>query len=312
VSAEPRAELISDRGGAASTDDFFRSRAFYDAEGVTHTLRVLGPGLTSLVPVVVREVPGSQRTDAISPYGYPGAIVEGDGSVDAGDVDWCATGLVSIFARERLSGRAWLAGARERSAVLIHDPQRPRRLRPRLAEQIRSNERRGWSVERIRAPEVNDGQRTAFEVAYEQTMRRTEAAERYFFSHSYFDSVLSYANGWMLLALSADGEVGAAAIAVPSDSILHYFLGGTAEVYLADSPFKNVVDAMVLLADELGLPLNLGGGVRPGDGLEAFKRGFANSELPFRTHEIVGDETEYERLSEGRPQGTFFPAYRAD
>jgi hypothetical protein len=166
-------------------------------------------------------------------------------------------------------------------------------------------------VERIRAPDVTADQRAAFERVYEQTMRRAEAAERYFFSSAYFDSVLSYERAWLLLALSGEGEVGAAAIAAPSDSILHYFLGGTAEEQLADSPFKNVVDAMVLLADELELPLNLGGGVRPGDGLEAFKRGFANAELPFRTHEIVCDRAEYERLSEGRPQGPFFPTYRA-
>ena len=46
---------------------------------------------------------------------------------------------------------------------------------------------------------------------------------------------------------------------------------------------------MIELAAELGVTLNLGGGVRPGDGLEDFKRGFANGELPFRTHEIVCD-----------------------
>jgi Acetyltransferase (GNAT) domain len=306
------AELIADCGQAASSDDFFRSREFYDAEGVTHALRVASPGITSLVPVIVRDVPGSERVDATSPYGYPGGVVEGDGSIDPESVNWSGTGLVSLFARERLGAQPWLAGARERSAVLIHDPRRPRRLRPRLAEQIRSNERRGWRVERIPAPEVTADQRAAFEHAYEQTMRRTEAAERYFFSSAYFDSVLGYAHGWLLVALSADGEVGAAALAATSDAMLHYFLGGTAEEHLADSPFKNVVDGLVRLADELGLPLNLGGGVRPGDGLEAFKRGFANSELPFRTHEIVCDHAEYERLCEGRPQGPFFPAYRAD
>ena len=50
---------------------------------------------------------------------------------------------------------------------------------------------------------------------------------------------------------------------------------------------------MIELADELGVTLNLGGGVRPGDGLEDFKRGFANGELPFRTHEIVCDPGAY-------------------
>ena len=34
------AELLEDRGEAAVGDDFFRSRPFLDAEGVTHTLRI--------------------------------------------------------------------------------------------------------------------------------------------------------------------------------------------------------------------------------------------------------------------------------
>ena len=68
---------------------------------------------------------------------------------------------------------------------------------------------------------------------------------------------------------------------------------------------------MLDLADELGMPLNLGGGLVAGDGLEGFKRGFANAELPFVTHEIVCDPGAYERLSAGRDAGDFFPAYRA-
>jgi Acetyltransferase (GNAT) domain len=313
VTTEIRAEVIADRGEAATSDDFFRSRAFYDAEGVTHTLRLARGGGEARVPLLVREIPGSDRVDAISPYGYPGAVVEAAGAAPAPDeVDWSDTGLVSVFARERLVGEPWLAGARERSAVLLHDPTRDRRVRPRLAEQIRSNERRGWSVERVRGPEASAEQRMDFERAYEQTMRRTVAAERYLFSGDYFASVTSFADSWLLLALSADGEVGAGAIVARSDAMLHYFLGGTAEGRLSESPFKNVVEAMMTLADELALALNLGGGVRPGDGLEAFKRGFANAEVPFRTHEIVCDEAESARLSGDRPQGAFFPAYRAD
>ena len=68
---------------------------------------------------------------------------------------------------------------------------------------------------------------------------------------------------------------------------------------------------MLDLADELGLPLNLGGGFEPGDGLERFKRGFANSAAPFRTHEVVADPDAYEELTAGRDAAGFFPAYRA-
>jgi hypothetical protein len=68
---------------------------------------------------------------------------------------------------------------------------------------------------------------------------------------------------------------------------------------------------MLDLADELGVPLNLGGGIRPGDGLDEFKRGFANAELEFFTQEVVCDPVAYAELTGDRETGDFFPAYRA-
>ena len=76
------------------------------------------------------------------------------------------------------------------------------------------------------------------------------------------------------------------------------------------SPFKNVIAATIELADEFGVRLNLGGGVKPGDGLEDFKRGFSNAELPFITHEIVCDPEAYASLGGNRRDTRFFPAYR--
>ncbi len=142
-------------------------------------------------------------------------------------------------------------------------------------------------------------------------MSRAEASARYFFEAGYFEQVLSFPHSWLLLARSDEHEIGAGAITALSDGFLHYYLGGTADRALEASPFKNVTVAMMDLADELDTPLNLGGGVRPGDGLEDFKRGFANRELPFTTHEIVSDAAAYERLSPDRDAGGFFPAYRA-
>jgi hypothetical protein len=74
---------------------------------------------------------------------------------------------------------------------------------------------------------------------------------------------------------------------------------------------KNVVARLVEHAAELGLPLNLGGGISPGDALEEFKRGFANRQQTWRTSEIVCDPKKYAALSAGRAAGDFFPAYRA-
>ena len=305
------ATLLADRGAAAESDDLFRCRAFLDAEGVTHTLRIESPERIALVPLIVREIEGGDGLDAVSPYGYPGGTVSGSGAPPvAAEVDWSAAGLVSVFGRERLAAAPWLAGAAERSRVLIHDPAAERSIRPRLAEQIRANERDGWAVEAVPGPESAAPDRDAFAAAYEQTMRRAGAAERYFFAREYFDAVLSFERSWLLVARRND-EVGAAAIAAVSDSTLHYYLGGTADGARDASPFKNVVVAMLDLADERELPLNLGGGVTPGDGLEEFKRGFANSDLPFHTQEVVCDQDAYGELSGGRDAGGYFPAYRA-
>ena len=135
-------------------------------------------------------------------------------------------------------------------------------------------------------------------------------------TRDYFDAVLSFERSW-LVAARREGELGAAAIAAVSDGVLHYYLGGTADRARDASPFKNVVVAMLDLADELELPLNLGGGLVAGDGLEAFKRGFTNAELAFSTHEIVCDPDVYAELAGDRDAGGLLPrlpglAERAD
>jgi hypothetical protein len=74
---------------------------------------------------------------------------------------------------------------------------------------------------------------------------------------------------------------------------------------------KSVVAELIELAADLGMPLNLGGGITRGDRLEEFKRGFANREIAWHTSEIVCDPERYEALSAGRVSAGFFPAYRS-
>jgi hypothetical protein len=292
-----RAELIEDRGAAASSDEFFRSPAYLDAEGATHTLRVASPGREALLPVIVRPIEGTDLLDAISPYGYPGALVRGGAPApDPTTIDWGEVPLVSVFARERLAGAPWLARPSEHSRLLIHDPSLPRRIRPRLAQQIRANARDGWDVQVTAGPSSAPAERAAFVRAYAETMARTGATHRYLFAERYFDAALSFERSWLLLARRR-GQPGAGAIVATSDGHLHYFLGATADAALAASPFKNLVAAMLDLAEGLATPLNLGGGVAPGDGLERFKRGFANSRAPFRVHRVICDPDAYARLS---------------
>jgi GNAT acetyltransferase-like protein len=329
VSEGARAELIEDGGAAASSDEFFRSRPFLEAEGVTHTLRIAGDEVELLAPLIVREIDGTNDRDAISPYGYPGLVEGSRGGVPRSksgeaprdtpptppvlpseSIDFSATGLVTIFLRHTL-GDPPLAATSERNVVQIADPALPAKSRGSDRNQINKNLRNGYQLSLVPGPETAAAQRAGFLAAYEQTMRRTGAAERYFFGAAYFDRILESPRTWLALAHAPDGTVAAASIAASSDGYLHYYLSGSANTHLRDSPMKNVVASLTELAAELGEPLNLGGGISRGDRLEEFKRGFANRELPWHSSELVADPTAYARLSAGHEAGSFFPAYRA-
>jgi hypothetical protein len=327
-----KAELLEDRGEAAADSEFFRSRPFLDAEGATHTLRIESDEGELLAPLIVREIPGADERDGISPYGYPG-LIDGGGrsrghvsrrnsgeapgdmppaphALDPTTINWQGTGLISIFIRHTLAPSP-LAGATERNVVQIADPELPPKSRPSDRRQVRRNLEAGYTLELVPGAETTPEQRAGFLRVYEQTMRRTDAASHYFFSPAYFDRILEAERTWLALAITPDGDLAAASIAAVSDGYLHYYLSGSADSHLREAPMKNVVTRLVEHSTELGLPLNLGGGISPGDALEEFKRGFANRRQAWLTSELICDEQKYAKLSAGREAGGFFPAYRS-
>ena len=262
------------------------------------------------MPLVVRPVPGSERRDGVSPYAYPGARVGGE-PLDPAGLDLVASGLVSAFVRDRLGEPATFAGGTDRSVVLVSDPSEPRKSRMSDRQQIRKNEAAGYAVERVEGPASSAEDLAGFLAVYTETMHAVSAAERYFFDSEYFATLLASPLSWLVTVRGPDGDVAASALAVRSDGFLHYYLSGTADDHRRRAPSKNLIVAANDLADELELPLNLGGGLSSGDGLEEFKRGFANRELPFRTHELICDPIAYAELSGARSAEGFFPLYRA-
>jgi hypothetical protein len=304
-----RAELIEDGGVSAADDHFFRSRPFLEAEGVTHTLRIESADGELLGPLNVREIEGTSERDAVSPYGYPGLVGPIE-NLDPDAIDFSATGLVSAFVRHTL-GPSPLASASERNVVQIADPELPPKSRPSDRRQVRRNFEAGYVLSLVPGAETTPDQRAGFLHVYEQTMRRTAAAPHYFFGGAYFDRILEADRTWLSLATAPDGTLAAASIAVVSDGYLHYYLSGSADSHLREAPMKNVLTHLVEHSTELGLPLNLGGGIVPGDALEEFKRGFANRQHVWLTSGLICDPEAYARLSRGREAGNFFPAYRA-
>jgi hypothetical protein len=318
--SRPFAQLIEDGGASAvggvggHPSEFFRGAHFLAAEHATHTLRIETDEAELLAPLLVREIDGGPERDAVSPYGYPGFSVVGEGvgdsSLDPAEVDFHRTGLVSLFVRHRLD-LVPFAGATERNVVQIHDPALKPKSRPSDRRQVRRNAEAGYTTELVLGSETSAAQRAAFLDLYEQTMRRTEAADHYFFGAAYFDEIFGAERTWLALAADPDGAPAAASIACVSDGYLHYYLSGSADARLGDSPMKNVLARLVEHANELQLPLNLGGGITAGDALEEFKRGYGNRTVTWRTSEVVCDPARYAALSGDRAGGGFFPAYRA-
>jgi hypothetical protein len=326
---EPRAtaELIEDRGEAAVDKSCFRSREFLDAEGATHTLRILSADTELLAPLIVRQIAEAPERDAISPYGYPGfsrrvrtnpsitrvsadSAKETAGALDPASIDFSATGLVSVFLRHRLDFVP-LAGTTQRNVVQVADPALAPKSRPSDRRQVRRNLEAGYRLELVPGAETTEAQRAGFLDLYEQTMRRTNATAHYFFPAAYFDRVLAAERTWLVLAAAPDDTLAAASLAAAGDGFLHYYLSGSADSHLREAPMKNVLSRLIELSAELSLPLNLGGGITPGDALEEFKRGFANRQIPWQTSELICDKEKYASLSGSHPSGPFFPAYRA-
>ncbi|MHC1560573.1 GNAT family N-acetyltransferase [Actinomycetospora sp. C-140] len=306
------ASLIPDRGDAATGEDFFRSASFLAAEGATHSLVIEEADTRIAVPLVVRRVPGHARCDAVSPYGYPGGTRRGP-LIDRRDVDFSSTGLVSIFLRERAL-EPTLAGGSPRSTIHLFDPARPRSMSSTFARHVRRNLRAGYSVHVRPGAEVDDDGLASFHSCYIATMSRRQAAGRYFFSGSYLRTCLDHPGSWLVSVHAGDSSMASALIAVRSDQVLHYYLGGTSDEHLDASPAKNAFARSMELAEELAVPLNLGGGLTPGDGLERLKASFTNRTDSFTTHEIVADVESYEALTRAREHehpSNFFPAYRA-
>lgn len=306
-----RATLLEDGGRSVLSDQFFRSAAYFRAERVSHTLVVAGRAGSLRVPLVVRPIPGTALADATSPYGHPGGQLDAPGPIAPAEVDWSGVPLVSIFVRDRVGEATCFSGGTLRAQTLIVDLAAPVKLRADHESNIRRNLRAGYQARVVRGPEAPPEARAIFLQAYSETMVRRGAAARYFLSRSWLDSVLEGPRTYLIIVYAPDGAPAAANLVVCSDGFLHSHGGGTLDGHLKASPAKNATWEKIALARTLGLSLHLGAGLRPNDGLEQFKRGFANASRPFFSHDIVCDPAAYRALSAGILPGPFFPRYRA-
>lgn len=303
------AELIPDCGEAAIGDGFFSSCHYYEASGVSDTLRIETDQGELLAPLVTSLIGEGPARDAVSPYGFAGFSGDPGIEIHPSEIDFSPTGLVSAFIRHRLD-YVPLLSAKQGNVVFVANPARPIQSRTTDKRRSERNREAGYEVMIVPGPETSADQRSAFRGMYEETMDLHEAKRHYYFSESYFNGVLDCEHTWLALADDGAGFV-AGSLITHSDGFLHYFLTGSVTDRRRESPNKNVLAALIEMSKTLNVPLHIGGGKEEGDSLADFKEGFGNTALPWYASELTCDQDAYAVLSGDSGGGDFFPAYRA-
>jgi hypothetical protein len=163
-----------------------------------------------------------------------------------------------------------------------------------------------------------------FIAIYEETMDRVQAQDIYYFSRDYFTGLLQLGDKVQLGIVEFEGRMVCCSLFFESCGIVQAHLGGTKTEFLKQSPFNLLLHYMRLWAKARGNKyLHLGGGVGGiKDNLYTFKSGFSQQTHEFLTCRMVIDCILYNDLLQFRAKtlnksveelqsSQFFPAYRA-
>lgn len=293
----------------------------------------LGGGSGDVVfPALVREARARDRDlphqDVGTPMGYGGPVATGSEPPTAAFFDayerWCtANRVVSTFARfhpllanqELAEGHwrlehighsiGWRVEGRDADELLAGMDSHHRRV-------VRKARAAGVEVGVEESPEDLG----AFVLLYEETMRRRNASQFYFFPETYWEH-LTGALGASLVRADArsDGELVASIVCLAGPPLLHYHLGASSERGQTLGANHLLFWETAAWAGEHGFGrFHLGGGVGGfEDSLYEFKRRFdPEGTLPAYLGKRVHDEAAYRELSgtdEVEYTG-YFPAYR--
>lgn len=289
------------------------------------------------IPLVKREIAGTDYFDCTSVWGYPGPVsskfpheLEPDLIVFFQDEIrryMMRNKIVAAFSRLHpiieqqplLNNLGTVAALNKTVAInLTLSPEAQRQQYQKSTKwRINRLRTRGYTVKRADTPaEIN-----AFFDIYIETMERVNADAFYFdcFDLDYFHKLLSLedARANLLLAYK-DGEVVAGSFFIATRNFMQYHVAGTKAQYMNDTPMKLIIDEARLLANQMKLQyLHLGGGVNgtDEDSLFQFKAGFSDYTFHYKVWKFVADEEVYNNLvinksKEKQLNNNFFPLYR--
>jgi hypothetical protein len=275
-----------------------------------------GEGLA--FPLLVRSDPA----DVVTPYGYGGPL--GTPRPDFADAyaAWCAgRGIVSsfvVFHPLYRNGDAAAALGFQPTALAgtvawpLDVPDLVAAMHKHHRRIVRRALTEGTETTVTRDP----ADLAAFVDAYEQTMRRADAAPFYFFAPAYWEALTRDVRPLVRVDVSRGGELLASVLGMGAPPWLHYHLGGSTEAGRGSGASHLALLGLAEYGREQGYTLlHLGGGVGGrADSLLEYKRRFAPGGLVDAViGKAVHDVDAYLALTgaEAVDWDGFFPAYRA-
>ena len=253
--------------------------------------------------------------DVVTPYGY-GGPVGGDATFWPAYEEWARErGVISTFVRFHP------LYANQQNASIHVEPLAPtvawrldadRDLLGGLHWKHRNKVRKAENAGATVTAAQGLGE---FVPLYEDTMRRVDADDFYFFEPAYWETLAGLGDALVRFDAEIDGEVVASALCLATQPWLHYHLSGTTDTGRSTGSSTLVLLEAARWAQEQGFErFHLGGGLGgKTDSLHHFKARFDPEGLvDAAVGKAIHDEDAYRELSGGEAgYDGFFPAYRA-
>jgi len=177
---------------------------------------------------------------------------------------------------------------------------------------IKKSEKEGCKVTIIESP--TKAEIETFSQIYKETMNRSKAGKKYYFSNEYLIDHFKLLNT-ILIQVEFEGNVIGASMFMLGDNIMHYHLSGSTEIGKGIYPSNSILwEAMRFGIEKRFKYLHLGGGRGSNDNLFNFKKGFSDITYPFYIGKIIHDQKGCDELlrrnKKANAESDFFPTYR--
>lgn len=290
-----------------------------------------------LLPLIIRDIEGTQLKDATSVYGYVGPLGKNIGADFKNDnfkkqLDKFLKDnqIISVFSRLHPYISRQHQILKNIGNIVPHGKVVNIDLTKSNEEQKQEYKRRlrTYINKENKEYEIIDGAcdeyLDTFIATYCENMKRVNAKPSYFFGKNYFYELLASGQikAELMAAIHKDSsEFAGGAIFTKRGNTIQYHLSGVKAKFFHLNPIKLLIDHARIIGTHEGYTnLNLGGGLggQEKDSLFYFKSGFSKEYREFHSWQYIVDEPKYNQLLKEKRDleepidetSCFFPLYR--